>query len=109
MIGNVVVMAGVPEIMQAMLLAVTPRLRTGRRMESQTVKVLRPESEIADLFGALQKQFPEVSMGSYPFGDEGRYGTNLVLRSVAPDRLAAAHEALLAELADRGIAPEAAA
>ena len=32
MLGNVITMAGVPSIMQAMLEAVTPRLRTGRKM-----------------------------------------------------------------------------
>ena len=34
MLGNVITMAGVPNIMQAMLEAVTPRLRTGRKMIS---------------------------------------------------------------------------
>src|SRR5208282_4333958 len=36
-IGNVIVMAGVPQIMQAMLEYVTPKLRTGARMLSETV------------------------------------------------------------------------
>ena len=103
MIGNVVVMAGVPNIMQAMLLAVTPRLTTGKRMMSATLTVRRPESEIAELFGDVQKQFPDVPMGSYPFSDEQGYGSNLVLRALEPERLSAAQDALRARLAAAGI------
>ena len=41
-IGNVIVMAGVPSIMQAMLDEVAPRLKTGIRMLSETVRAERP-------------------------------------------------------------------
>ena len=102
MIGNVVVMAGVPNIMQAMLLAVTPRLATGKKMQSVTLTVRRPESEIAELFGDVQKEFPDVPMGSYPFSDDGGYGSNLVLRALDPARLAVAHEALTSRLSAAG-------
>ena len=104
MIGNVVVMAGVPKIMQVMLDAVTPRLRTGRKMLSEQIELYRPEGEIAELFGAHQKEFPDVAMGSYPFQREGRiFGTNLVLRSVEPQRLAAATAGLKAKLTAKGM------
>ena len=53
MLENVIVMAGVPNIMQAMLLAVTPMLRTGAKMVSRTLTVRRPESEIAELFATI--------------------------------------------------------
>ncbi len=90
-IENVIVMAGVPNIMQVMLDAVTPRLKVGRKMLSETIELYRPEGEIADMFGAHQKEFPDVSMGSYPFvKDQKTFGTNLVLRSTDPDKLAAA-------------------
>jgi molybdenum cofactor synthesis domain-containing protein len=101
---NVIVMAGIPNIMQVMLDAVTPQLRTGRKMLSETIELLRPEGEIADLFGAHQKEFPEVSMGSYPFTrDVKTFGTHLVLRSTDPDRLATAFAALKSKLAAKGI------
>ena len=103
-IGNVIVMAGVPKIMQVMLDAVTPKLKTGRRMLSDTIELFRPEGEIADLFGAHQKEFPDVPMGSYPFQKDGRiFGTNLVLRSTDPARLAAAMDGLKAKLASKGM------
>ena len=99
MIGNVVVMAGIPNVMQVMMDAVTPRLKTGRKMLSETIELFRPEGEIAELFGATQKDFPDVSMGSYPFTKDARtFGTNLVLRSTDPERLSLAHAALIATL-----------
>ena len=103
MIGNVVVMAGVPNIMQAMMQAVTPRLATGRKMQSLAITVRRPESEIAELFGEVQSRFRDVPMGSYPFSDEHGYGANLVLRSTNSERLEQARQALLASLTSHGI------
>ena len=103
-IGNVIVMAGVPHIMQVMLDAVTPSLKTGKKMLSETIELNHPEGAIADLFGAHQKEFPDVMMGSYPFGRDAKtWGTNLVLRSTDPDRLAAALAGLQAKLAAKGI------
>ena len=103
-IGNVIVMAGVPAVMQVMLDSVLPRLRTGKKMLSRSIELLRGEGEIADLFGDCQKAFPDVSMGSYPFNREARvFGTQLVLRSTDPARLALAEADLRVRLAARGI------
>lgn len=103
MLGNVIVMAGVPSIMQAMLAAVTPRLRTGSRILSATVTVWRPESELAELFGAHQRAYPDVAMGSYPFSEDGKYGSNLVLRCTSRERLDAATDGLRQILTSRGM------
>jgi len=104
MLGNVIVMAGIPNIMQVMLDAVTPRLSTGRKMLSVTIELLRPEGEIAELFGQTQAEFPDVPMGSYPFNREARvFGTQLVLRSTDPERLAAAEARLRERLRAKGI------
>ena len=65
-LGNVITMAGVPSIMQAMLEAVTPRLRTGRKMLSVAIDLDHPEGAIAELFRAHQERYPDVAMGSYP-------------------------------------------
>ena len=101
-LGNVIVMAGIPSIMQVMLEAVTPQLKTGRKMLSDTIELFRPEGEIAEMFGAHQKECPDVLMGSYPFTRDGKYGTHLVLRSTAPEKLAAAMTGLKAKLAALG-------
>ena len=80
MIGNTIVMAGIPDIMRVMLDAVTPRLMTGAKMLSETIALERPESQIADVFAAHQKLYPEIAMGSYPCLRDGRPATDLVLR-----------------------------
>ena len=38
----------------------------------------------------LAAEFPDLSMGSYPFIQNGAYGTNLVIRGTDPGRLAEA-------------------
>ncbi len=107
MIGNVVVMAGIPNIMQTMLISVTPRLRCGRPVQTTSLKVRRPESDIAEPLRLAQEAFADVPMGSYPFTENGRWGTHLVLRSADVTRLAAAEKDLLGRLSALGIAPEA--
>jgi molybdenum cofactor synthesis domain-containing protein len=103
-LDNVIVMAGIPSVMHVMLDAVTPKLKTGRKMLSVEIELFRPEGEIAELLGAAQAEFADVSMGSYPFNREARvYGTVLVLRSTDPDRLAAAEASLKARLTAKGI------
>jgi molybdenum cofactor synthesis domain-containing protein len=100
MLGNVIVMAGIPNVMQVMLDDVTQRLKTGAKMLTEVIELFRPEGEIAEMLGAHQKEFPEVSMGSYPFTKDARtFGTNLVLRSTKPELLATAFEGLKAKLA----------
>ncbi len=98
-IGNVIVMAGVPAIMQAMLLAVTPKLRKGAKMLSESVRVTAPEGQIAVPLRDCQHAFPDVAMGSYPFFEDGHFGTNLVLRSTDEVRLKLAKADLIARLA----------
>jgi molybdenum cofactor synthesis domain-containing protein len=80
-IGNVHVMAGVPKIMRAMLEALAPTLRTGRKVHSRTVRCNVGEGTIGGPLGELQAQYPTVRMGSYPQMGVGRPTTELVLRS----------------------------
>jgi molybdenum cofactor synthesis domain-containing protein len=90
-IGNVIVMAGVPSIMQAMLDAAAPKLKTGVKMISETIKGDVREGDIGTELGEIAKQHPNVSIGSYPFFDEKTGpNTNLVIRSRDSGHLAAA-------------------
>src|SRR5881398_633908 len=79
---NVIVMAGVPTIMQAMLDEVAPKLKTGVRMLSETVRADTREGDIGSQLGEIAKANPEVAIGSYPFFDP-QHGpnTNVVLRA----------------------------
>jgi molybdenum cofactor synthesis domain-containing protein len=94
-IGNVHVFAGVPAIMQAMLDEVLPTLKTGARMLSESVRADLREGDIGSELGAIAKQHPDVTIGSYPFFDEKRGpNTNVVIRARDPDKLAAARAAV---------------
>lgn len=80
-IGNVHVMAGVPIIMRAMLEALAPTLQGGKKVLSRTVKAAVGEGTVGGPLGALQAQYPDVKMGSYPQMGKDRVMTELVLRS----------------------------
>ena len=86
-LGNVHVMAGVPNIFESMLASVLPRLTGGAPLLSQNLRVMRGEGEIAGDFGRLAEEYPDLSMGSYPFQQNGAFGTNLVIRGTDPGRL----------------------
>jgi molybdopterin-biosynthesis enzyme MoeA-like protein len=94
-IGNVIVMAGVPTIMQAMLDEVAPKLKTGVRMLSQTLRADAREGDIGTQLGEIAKANPEVAIGSYPFFDP-QHGpnTNVVLRARDAQKLALATRAV---------------
>ena len=99
MIGNVIVMAGVPSIMQAMFDAVSGRLRTGQKMLSETVLANAREGDIGTPLGEIAKHYPDAIIGSYPFFDGQGPNTNIVVRSREPETLAAAKAAVEAMLA----------
>jgi len=104
-IGNVFVLAGVPQIMRGMLEDVGPRLRSGAVVLSRTVRVEGTgEGAIAAPLEAVAKAHPTMSLGSYPFFTEGLYGSNLVLRGRDADELAAVVGELIAALRDAGVA-----
>jgi molybdenum cofactor synthesis domain-containing protein len=93
-LGNVFVMAGVPKIMQAMMDALAPQLTTGTVAKSITIEFQGGEGDVAKPLGAIQDQFPNVTIGSYPFESPQGYATNLVLRSRDVDALESAAQAV---------------
>ena len=101
-IGNVITMAGVPSIMQAMLDEVAPKLKTGVKMLSDSILADAKEGDIGTELGAVAKAFPDTMFGSYPFQDDkGLPNTNVVVRSRDAARLAevrAAVEAMLVKV-----------
>jgi len=98
-LGNVIVMAGVPSIMQVMLDEVAPKLKTGVRMLSETVRADCREGDIGTPLGEIAKANTEISIGRYPFFDEQRGpNTNVVLRARDAAKLAAAKGAVEAML-----------
>jgi molybdenum cofactor synthesis domain-containing protein len=99
-IENVIVMAGVPSIMQYMLDVVAPSLNTGVRMMSETLEAGNlPEGTYASPLAEVAKQFPGVSIGSYPSVTPTGFRNQIVLRSKDAATLAAALDAVRAMLA----------
>jgi molybdenum cofactor synthesis domain-containing protein len=99
-IGNVIVMAGVPAIMQAMLDSVAPSLKTGAKMLSASIRADLREGDIGSELGAIARAHPGVLIGSYPFFDEKTGpNTNVVVRARDPEQLHAAVAAVEAMLA----------
>ena len=94
-LGNVIVMAGVPSIMQAMLDEVAPTLSTGVRMIAETIEAGDlPEGLYAADLGAIAKAHPGVSIGSYPsFGPAG-FRNQIVARAKEPAALEGAASAV---------------
>lgn len=90
-IGNVIVMAGVPAIMQAMFQGVRHRLVGGAPMHSRAVATNLAEGKIAAGLSTLQDRHPELEIGSYPFFRLGKFGVSLVIRGT--DRAAIDHAA----------------
>lgn len=104
-LGNVFVMAGIPAVMQAMLDDVRGRLVAGQALSAVTVSVFLGEGTIAAGLAGLQKTYPDVPLGSYPFAREGRFGTSLVARGSDPAKLDEVKQALISMVRAAGAEP----
>jgi molybdenum cofactor synthesis domain-containing protein len=99
-IDNVIVMAGIPSVMQAMLDYVAPQLDTGAKMLSESIRADCREGDIGTELGAIAQKHADVVIGSYPFVDEKNIAnTHVVVRSRDPQKLAAAKQAIEGMLA----------
>lgn len=99
-IGNVFVMAGVPKIMQAMLLNVEKELVGGVPVQSVTIDCPFGEGVIGTALGEVARAHPRVSIGSYPVLAARNFSTKLVIRSREPAALREAQSAVEAMLAN---------
>ncbi len=93
-IGNVFLMAGVPQITAGMLDALSGTLDGGALLHSETVGCWVAESEVAELLRDTEKAHSSCQIGSYPFWRDGRNGANFVIRSVDAEDLADCSRAL---------------
>jgi molybdenum cofactor synthesis domain-containing protein len=95
-LGNVHVMAGVPSVFQAMVAGVLPTLKGGVPLTSTSTRIDRAEGDIAGPLGDLAALFPGLTMGSYPFQKDGRFGANVVIRGQDADAVRRATDRLAA-------------
>jgi molybdenum cofactor synthesis domain-containing protein len=97
-IENVFVMAGVPNIMQAMLQDIAPRLARGQVVQAVTISAPIGEGTIAAALAKLQGEHKTVAIGSYPTYREDGYGVQLVARgrdAAAVEKVAQAIEEIV--------------
>ena len=90
-IDNVIVMAGVPAVMQAMLAAVAPSLEMGQPTLARSIAVGNiPEGAYAAELGAIAAAHPNLSIGSYPSIVDGKFANEIVVRGKDAEEIAAA-------------------
>lgn len=82
-IGNLFIMAGVPHITAGMLAGLDGTLEGGAPLQSVTLGAFAPESEIADMLAAAERNHEGCQVGSYPFYRQGKVGGNFVVRSTS--------------------------
>ncbi len=90
-IGNVIVMAGVPAIVEVMLDAVTPKLVNGSLTRARAISADGlAEGAYAAALTRIAGAHPGVSIGSYPSYQDGRFRNEIVVRGKAEAEVVAA-------------------
>jgi molybdenum cofactor synthesis domain-containing protein len=103
-IGNVFVLAGVPQIMRGMLEDIGHRLEGGAVVISKSIRIDGTgEGVLAAPLEAVAKAHPAMSLGSYPFFGPDGYGSSLVLRGRDELEIDAAAGELIAALKALGV------
>ena len=80
-IENVFVLAGIPAVMQSMLLDLEDRISGGSTIISKSIHVFQGESKFAYILAEIEDDFDHLTIGSYPFYQDGSYGATFVIRS----------------------------
>lgn len=94
---NVHVMAGVPAIFKAMAASILPKLSGGPPVVSQSRRLFRGEGDIAGPLSELARRYPDLSIGSYPFQQDGVFGAQIVIRGSDEAVVSRAMSELVAE------------
>lgn len=94
-IDNIYVLPGMPHVMHAMVEALLPTLPQWPVVQMVSVQANVSENLLAQSLNDLQKKYPDVSIGSYPYVTEHEeYGTALVARSRDDEELRKVHQEL---------------
>lgn len=98
-IGNVYILAGVPEIFASQLDSILDGFG-GSPFQRSEIEVQLPESTYAFLLEAIQQRFPHVEIGSYPSRCGNLPCAKICLSSQHPEQLDQAHQAVQSMLAE---------
>ncbi len=77
---NVFTLAGVPRIFEKMLDDALTHIETGQKIMSQSITINLPESKIAGPLGQIAQDYRNLSIGSYPQEENGRYFADIVIK-----------------------------
>ena len=102
---NVFVFAGIPRIMQAMFEGIVDTLTGGPPVLSKAITARLPEGILGGPLADVQKRFPDVEIGSYPFNKDGLAGSSLVARGIDPARLEETAAAIRKMISELGVEP----
>ena len=86
-LDNVFVLPGVPKIMQVMFDGLTDRLVGGDPILTESIVTNLREGQIAEGLLILQREYPDISIGSYPFFKDRKFGVNVIIRGTRQDSL----------------------
>ncbi|MBP01433.1 MAG: competence/damage-inducible protein A [Rhodospirillaceae bacterium] len=101
-IHNVFVMAGVPIIAQAMLESVLDTLPNGMPVLSRFVEAYIAEGDLADIMDAIQTEYPDIDLGSYPFFRNETVGLSVVAKGRNIDSINSAIEKIATHIKTLG-------
>ena len=86
-IDNVFVLPGIPSYVELMLPPLKDLLVKGKKIISISCDAKVRESTIAVDLSKIQDRYPDIDIGSYPYSQEGGFGTVLVMRSIDEIRI----------------------
>lgn len=93
-VGNVVLLAGIPDMADAMLQVLRAHISGGPVMDQRVWGTDLAEEAFAEDLALIQKRFVGCAIASYPLWRQGRSGTNIVVESLDPVQLDLCDEAL---------------
>jgi molybdenum cofactor synthesis domain-containing protein len=86
-IDNVFVLPGIPSYVEIMLPPLKDLLVKGKKIISISCDAKVRESSIAVDLSNIQDKYPDIDIGSYPYSQEGGFGTVLVMRSTDENKI----------------------
>jgi molybdenum cofactor synthesis domain-containing protein len=82
-IENIYVFAGIPSIVEAMMREFVKSIKNKNKFYSSSITTKLFESKIANILAIAEKNFTDVSIGSYPIFDGKPRGVEIVISSLA--------------------------
>ena len=76
---NVYVLPGVPKILEAMLDQLTRQFSKNKKFEKKTITTILSEGIIGDYIANIQRKYPSLEIGSYPYFKKNSFGVSLVV------------------------------